>query len=140
MKNSRILWIVLLMVSILATACAPTAAPVAAAVDINNLPRDVDVDTVASLLGNEDVLILDVREQHEYDEGHIPGVVLIPVGEVPVRLDEIPMDKPVIVTCRSGNRSNQITLLLEETGYENVHNMLGGIVEWESSGYDVVIP
>ena len=137
MKNSRILWIVLLMVSILATACAPTAAPVAAAVDINNLPRDVDVDTVASLLGNEDVLILDVREQHEYDEGHIPGVVLIPVGEVPVRLDEIPMDKPVIVTCRSGNRSNQVAEFLRENGYTRVHNMTGGVKAWEAAGYPV---
>ena len=129
------------LIALLLAAC--TAMPVAEQtqeIDLANLPADIDVDTVAAIKDLDNVVVIDVREQEEYDEKHIPGVVLIPLGTVPDRLDEIPTDQTVVLTCRSGNRSNQITLLLEETGYENVHNMLGGIVEWESSGYDVVIP
>ena len=81
---------------------------------------------------------IDVREQWEYDEAHIPGVSLIPMGEVPDRLDEIPTDKQVIVTCRSGNRSGQITDYLRSVGFDNVSNMSGGILAWEENGYPVI--
>jgi rhodanese-related sulfurtransferase len=83
------------------------------------------------------VFWLDVREQSEYDAGHIPGITLIPTGQVPNRLSDIPKDKPVIVTCRSGNRSSQITQYLKEQGYTNVHNMEGGINAWQQAGYPV---
>src|SRR5690606_5393097 len=69
------------------------------------LSDTVDVETVAEVRERDDVLVLDVREQWEYDEGHIPGVTLIPMAEVSQRLDDIPAAKTVIVTCRSGNRS-----------------------------------
>jgi len=103
-----------------------------------NLSETVDVNTVARVKDHKDVLVLDVREQWEYDEGHIPGVTLIPMGEVPARLSEIPTDKEVIVTCRTGNRSGQVTDFLRQNGFDNVHNMSGGIVAWEAAGYEVV--
>ena len=105
--------------------------------DINNLPDDVDVKTTAAIKEFDNVLVLDVREQWEYDEGHIPGVTLIPMGEVSSRLGEIPTDKEVIVTCRSGNRSGQITDFLRQQGYDNVHNMTGGILAWQEAGLPV---
>jgi rhodanese-related sulfurtransferase len=92
---------------------------------------------VAEVKDRDDVYVLDVREQWEYDEGHIPGVTLLPIGEVPARLDEIPTDKEVIVTCRSGNRSSQVTDYLRQNGFDNVHNMQGGILAWEQAGYEV---
>lgn len=101
------------------------------------LSDTVDVETVAEVRERDDVLVLDVREQWEYDEGHIPGVTLIPMAEVSQRLDEIPADKTVIVTCRSGNRSGQVTDYLRQQGFDNVHNMDGGILAWEAAGYDV---
>jgi rhodanese-related sulfurtransferase len=101
------------------------------------LVPEVDVHTVAEIKAREDVFLLDVREQWEYDEGHIPGVTLLPMGEVPARLDEIPTDKEVIVTCRSGNRSGQVTDYLRQNGFDNVHNMQGGIVAWDEAGYEV---
>ncbi|RIK17164.1 MAG: rhodanese-like domain-containing protein, partial [Anaerolineae bacterium] len=79
----------------------------------------------------------DVREPDEYAAGHIPGITLIPMGEVAERLSEIPTDKEVIVTCRSGNRSGQIVDFLRSQGFTNVHNMEGGIVAWEEAGYPV---
>ena len=101
------------------------------------LPQTVDVATVAEVKGREDVVVLDVREPWEYEEGHIPGVTLIPMQEVPNRLDEIPTDETVIVTCRTGNRSGQVAEYLRQQGYGNVHNMAGGIVAWEQAGYEV---
>lgn len=101
------------------------------------LSDTVDVETVAEVRERDDVLVLDVREQWEYDEGHIPGVTLIPMAEVSQRLDDIPAAKTVIVTCRSGNRSGQVADYLRQQGFDNVHNMDGGILAWEAAGYDV---
>ncbi|WP_420643288.1 rhodanese-like domain-containing protein [Candidatus Leptofilum sp.] len=105
--------------------------------EVLNLPDTVDVQMVATVKERDDVLVLDVREQWEYDEAHIPGVTLIPMGEVANRLSEIPTDKEVIVTCRSGNRSGQITDFLRQQGYDNVHNMEGGILAWQAAGFEV---
>ena len=135
-------WIFLLFLTLVLAACggSDTAAPVAeqgaesAALD---LAPEVDVHTVAQVKDRDDVYLLDVREQWEYDEGHIPGVTLLPLGEVPTRMSEIPTDKEVIVTCRSGNRSGQAVDFLRQNGFDNVHNMQGGIVAWEQAGYEV---
>ena len=149
MKNMvvRRIVLILFLLALLETAVAcgaqtkTTTAPAPAAeVDFNeilDLADTVDVQTVASVKDREDVFVLDVREQWEYDEGHIPGVTLIPMAEVANRLAEIPTDKEVIVTCRSGNRSGQITDFLRQQGLDNVHNMDGGILAWEAAGYDI---
>jgi phage shock protein E len=102
-----------------------------------NLAETVDVQTVAGIMNRDDVVLIDVREQFEYDEGHIPGVTLIPLGELAQRLDEIPTDKTVIMTCRSDNRSGQATDFLRQNGFDNVHNMDGGIVAWQQAGLEV---
>ncbi len=140
-----VLVLFLLMMLGTAVACGgqteATTAPASAAVvdssETLDLADTVNVQTVASVKDRDDVVLLDVREQYEYDEGHIPGVTLIPMGEVANRLAEIPTDKEVIVTCRSGNRSGQITDFLRQQGYDNVHNMDGGILAWETAGYDI---
>ncbi|NWG21621.1 MAG: rhodanese-like domain-containing protein [Chloroflexi bacterium] len=118
---------------------APAAPPAAqtSAIDVASLPLNVDVATVRALQGRDDVVLLDVREPEEYAAGHIPGVRLIPMGEVPARLNEIPADRTVIVTCRSGNRSGQITDLLRRNGFTRVHNMQGGILAWQQAGFPV---
>lgn len=113
------------------------AAPSVAETGLLNLPLSVDVGTVASIKDQDDVFVIDVREQSEYDEKHIPGVTLIPLGTIPDSLSQIPTDKTVIVTCRSGNRSGQAVDFLRQQGFTNVHNMEGGIVAWEQAGYDV---
>jgi len=135
-------WLLLLLLALVLAACGgtDTVAP-AAEQSVDPAPIDlapeVDVHSVAEVKDRDDVYVLDVREQWEYDEGHIPGVTLLPMGEVPSRLDEIPTDREVIVTCRSGNRSGQVTDYLRQNGFDNVHNMQGGIVAWEQAGYEV---
>jgi rhodanese-related sulfurtransferase len=114
-----------------------TAAPAVEEIDLTTLPADVDVETVAAIRQNPGVYLLDVREPDEYAAGHIPGITLIPMGEVASRLAELPRDKEIVVTCRTGNRSAQVADLLREQGFTNVHNMTGGIVAWEEAGYPV---
>ena len=117
---------------------APVAqAPAAADVSLDSLPQDIDVDTAFDIQNHPDVFMLDVREQDEYDEKHIPGITLLPMSTLENHVDEIPTDKTVVVTCRTGNRSNQVTQFLRANGFDNVHNMSGGIVDWEASGYPV---
>jgi rhodanese-related sulfurtransferase len=91
------------------------------------------------LMNQPGSLVLDVREGAEFAAGHLPKARHIPLGELGKRLDEIGKfkDKPVIVTCRSGNRSGQATDFLRQQGYTNVHNMTGGINAWQQAGYAV---
>ena len=96
----------LLIVIVLALVGCGNQAPAAeiTSPDTLNLPVNVDVATVEKVRHQDDVVLLDVREDWEYAEGHIPGAVLVPLGQIPDRLDEIPQDKTVIAVCRSGNR------------------------------------
>jgi phage shock protein E len=136
-RNGFVLSLAVLVVMAVLAGCSgqPAAAGAPAAGEALALPATVDVATVASIMDRDDVVVLDVREPWEYEAGHIPGVTLIPMGEVPQRLSEIPADKTVVVTCRTGNRSSQVTDYLRQQGFDNVHNMSGGIVDWEAAGY-----
>jgi NADPH-dependent 2,4-dienoyl-CoA reductase/sulfur reductase-like enzyme/rhodanese-related sulfurtransferase len=78
---------------------------------------------------NEGAFIVDVREQDEWDAGHIKGAVLIPLSQLRERLDEIPKDKPVYLHCRSGQRSYNAVLALQNRGWNNVYNLSGGFIE-----------
>ena len=118
----------------------PPAAPPAAEVADQaalNLSVNVDPKTVEELRHRDDVVVIDVREDFEYNDGHIPGATLVPLGQVPNRLDEIPKDKTVIAVCRSGNRSSQATNFLRQQGFDNVHNMTGGMNAWAQAGYEI---
>lgn len=138
MKTRRLLYLLPLLLVVVLVACGGSeTAVVDAPAEELNLPQTVDVQTVAEVKERDDVVVLDVREPWEYEEGHIPGVTLIPMQEVPNRLDEIPTEETVILTCRTGNRSGQVAEYLRQQGYDNVHNMEGGIVAWEQAGLAV---
>jgi hydroxyacylglutathione hydrolase len=81
--------------------------------------------------------LLDVRRQSEYDEGHVPGALHIPLGHLPYRVDEVPRGRPLIVHCRSGVRSVIATSILRRAGFENVINVTKGFLEYESLGLPV---
>ena len=85
-----------------------------------------------TMMDTQDVIILDVREQEEYDSGHIPGAVLLPVGTISEKTAAavIPeKDSVVLVYCRSGNRSKTASAALAELGYTGVYEF-GGINTW----------
>ena len=87
-------------------------------------------DVQKRLEAGEKLHIIDVREVEEVQEGHIPGIVNIPLGIVPLRLSELDKKTPYIVVCRSGGRSGQATAYLQDQGYD-VTNMTGGMLAWE---------
>jgi rhodanese-related sulfurtransferase len=79
--------------------------------------------------------ILDVRTVEEWNEFHIPNTQLIPLDELPSRLNEVPRGRQIIVVCRSGNRSQQGRDILLNAGFEQVTSMTGGLTEWRAGGY-----
>ena len=76
--------------------------------------------------------LIDVRTPEEFASGHIEGAVNIPVDSLTQRMSEVSKDKPIVVYCRSGNRSAQAALVLEMLGFQNVKNLEGGMVEWKN--------
>ncbi|MDQ0298782.1 rhodanese-related sulfurtransferase [Salibacterium salarium] len=76
-------------------------------------------------------IIIDVREPAEYVEGHIPGVPLLPMNQVPEVIDQLEKDKEYVLVCRSGSRSQHTALYFKDNGIENVKNFAGGMLAWE---------
>jgi len=93
----------------------------------------------ATRLYNDDALILDVREDKEYAAGHIPRAKHIPLGQLSGRLKELEpyKAKPILVTCRSGNRSAHACRILKKAGFETIYNQAGGITAWERANLPV---
>jgi len=88
---------------------------------------------------NPYLVILDVREPYEYEEEHIKNAILIPVGELAGRLDELDKNKPTLVYCKSGGRSATACGILDGNGFTEVYNMEGGITAWKNAGYPVEV-
>jgi rhodanese-related sulfurtransferase/rubrerythrin len=80
-------------------------------------------------------LLLDVRQPEEYEAGHIPGAMLIPLGELEARQQELERDKKIITYCRSGHRSMAAAIALCELRFKDVHSLKGGILNWH---YEVI--
>lgn len=78
----------------------------------------------------ESYVLLDVRQSTEYEREHLPGAQLIPLTELPDRMDDVEPGKPVVVYCASGGRSTAASSLLEGTGRGEIMNMIGGIGAW----------
>ena len=81
--------------------------------------------------------LLDVREPWEYQDGHVPGAQLIPLGELEQRVGEVPRDRPVLAICHSGQRSLAAAGYLLKLGYPSVSNVDGGTAAWIERGYPV---
>ncbi len=81
--------------------------------------------------------VLDVREQDEWDAGHIDGSVHLPLGQLMARLDEVPTERQVVVVCRVGSRSARATAYLVQTGRDAV-NLEGGVSAWSAAGRPLV--
>jgi rhodanese-related sulfurtransferase len=84
------------------------------------------------------LVILDVRTQEEYDEGHIEGTTLITVGELATRLEELSRDDELLVYCRTGNRSSSAVSLLRDNGFTKIYHLRDGITAWIRAGYPIV--
>jgi adenylyltransferase/sulfurtransferase len=78
----------------------------------------------------QNVVLIDVREQYEWDMGHLEGARHIPLRQLQKRIDEVPRDREVVVYCAVGGRSAHAVHFLRQSGYERVRNLIGGIKAW----------
>lgn len=95
--------------------------------DITTVPPNFD----------ESVILLDVREDDEWQRGHAPGALHIPMGQVPARIDEIDSAAALFVVCQGGGRSQRVSQYLAQNGYAPV-NVSGGMMAWAGAGRPVI--
>ena len=132
-NNSTLLWaglgiIVLIFAGIFLTRPG-------AAASSTGLSREVSVSEAAAMR-DAGAFVLDVREPSEWNQVHIPGATLIPLGELASRVDELPKDQEIVVVCHSGNRSAQGRDILLSAGFDQVTSMAGGMTQWEAAGLE----
>lgn len=94
---------------------------------------DISPQQAVQLMSHEDGVILDVREDKEYQSGHIMGSIHIPLSSLSSRVSELKKykDNNVVLGCRSGSRSGRACGILKKNGFEKVHNLRGGVLAWE---------
>jgi rhodanese-related sulfurtransferase len=134
--------ILVLVVSAAIAACStatPSSSPGAPAASTGagsttSLPVEVSTSDALALRGSG-AFMLDVREPDEWAAGHIPDATLIPLGDLPSRIAEVPTGRQVVVVCRSGNRSASGRDILLNAGYASVTSMAGGMNDWTAKGY-----
>lgn len=100
--------------------------------------KSMDVNELHKRLGDDkNIVVVDVREQAEWDDAHIPGAIFLPLSQLEQRYTELPKDKALILQCRSGKRSLTAGYFLADKGYDDLTNLEGGILAWMDEGYDV---
>jgi|GEM_PF-1466524 len=83
------------------------------------------------------VIVIDVREPEEYQDAHIPGLPLIPMGDMIDAIDQLDKSKPYVFVCRSGRRSLEVAKYFLSNGFQDIHNHLGGMLNWQQEGLPV---
>ena len=97
------------------------------------------VDAHEKIKGSKSLQLVDVRSKEEYQGGRIPGSRLIPVSELGRRMKELDKTRPILLYCRSGNRSGMALHMLKDSGYPQVTHIRGGIMAWAHEGLPVEI-
>ena len=95
-----------------------------------DLPAEIGVAAARDLLATGDATLLDVREPHEHAICQVPGSRLLPMREVPAALHQLPRDRPLLVLCHHGARSQRVTQFLRAHGFARAINVRGGIEAW----------
>ena len=97
--------------------------------------KEVNTSAALQLINHKDAIVLDVRERSEYDAGHVLNAKFIPLGKLKERMGELEKyrDHPIVVVCRSGNRSGTACFLLAKQGFAQAYNLAGGILAWQKS-------
>ncbi|HYB94891.1 MAG TPA: rhodanese-like domain-containing protein, partial [Vicinamibacterales bacterium] len=86
----------------------------------------IDAEELSRRLASNGLVLIDVRNDHEWQDGHIPAAMHIPLGRLAERIDEVPADKPIVVHCQLGGRSAIAASVLQRLGRKNVANLVGG--------------
>lgn len=97
--------------------------------------KEIDPEDASQRISKEDnLLLLDVREPDEYEEVHIDGVKLIPLGQLEARLSELDPEQPILCICAAGGRSERAARLLLANNFCDVTNLCGGMRDWQKCG------
>jgi rhodanese-related sulfurtransferase len=100
------------------------------------IPTVSVTEAAARLRDGSGAVLVDVREHHEVVALRVPGAVLLPMGEIPARLGELPTDRALMLICRSGARSGRVTAFLLSQGFAHVANVAGGMIAWHDAGLE----
>ena len=97
--------------------------------------KEVDCTAALQLINHKNALVLDVRENDEYKAGHVLNSTLIPLGKLKERIGELEKykDRPIVVICRSGNRSGMACAMLGKQGFTQSYNLAGGVIAWQKA-------
>ena len=97
--------------------------------------KEADCIAALQLINHKDALVLDVREESEYQMGHILNSKLIPVGKLSERIGELEKyrEQPIVVVCRTGNRSGMACANLGKRGFTQAYNLVGGVTAWQKA-------
>lgn len=120
MKKRICLFSMIFMVLSIITGCSQNEA------SIENVSRE----KAKELIETEEVAVIDVRTQEEYNSGHIPGAHLLPLDQLHTQLDDLDKDQPYLIVCKTGNRSLQASQQLLDNGFKHIYNMENGMNAW----------
>jgi rhodanese-related sulfurtransferase len=102
-----------------------------------SLPTLSARDVHEALQRGDDLIVLDVREAWEWQQGHVAGARHIPMNDVPARRDELDRTTPMVVVCHLGQRSAMVAHYLLTQGFHDIYNLDGGMDSWVRQGYEV---
>ena len=123
----------LLALAVMAT-LGPGLANVMIAVGVSTMPRFTRMMEAEVLtISERDFVLVDVREPYEYEAGHLPGSLHIPLGNLPARVGEIPADSTAVFVCRAGGRSAAACAIAARAGVAEVVNLEGGLTAWAAA-------
>lgn len=101
--------------------------------------RSISAIEAPQIINHDGALVVDVSESGEFNSGHVPGAINVPVKELtplPKKLEQH-KDKPIIVICRTGSRSNRAVTLLKKHGFESLYLLKGGFLSWQKENYPI---
>ena len=100
--------------------------------------KEIEASELSQLLEQKaDIMLLDVRTPAEIAAGIIPSTEAMPLTVLPMRMNEIPKDKKVVIYCRTGARSAQACMYMGQQGFDNLYNLRGGIMSWARAGLTI---
>lgn len=108
--------------------------------ETNRGGANVSAQQLVDMVNNSDAVVLDLRDQAEFDQGHIVDSLNIPFANLESRMDELSKykDKPIVLACKMGQHAGSAGTMLRKAGYENVSRLRGGITEWRGQSMPVV--
>ncbi len=119
--------IVLLIISLAFAVGCQASGPSAASLAYNEITAN---ELLSWMEDGKEFRLIDVREEYEYNEAHIPGAQLLPLGQLADNYTLLDKEDVIVLVCRSARRSGEAAAFLSEQGYTQVYNLLGGMLEW----------